>query len=113
MIDVIVAGCGPTGLMLAGELRLRGIQVLVLEREVEPVSHVRSLGLHPRSVEVLDQRGLSDRFRELAVNQPNWGADPSKEPATAAPYSKTGGQASSGNDAALGSAGEGRRLHRC
>ena len=62
MRDVIVVGGGPTGSMLAGELRLHGVEVLVLERDAEPVTHVRSLGLHPRSIEVLDQRGLADRF---------------------------------------------------
>ena len=36
MIDVIVAGGGPTGMMLAGELRLHGVHVLVLEKEAEP-----------------------------------------------------------------------------
>ena len=36
MIDVIIAGCGPTGVMLAGELRLHDVQVLVLEKETEP-----------------------------------------------------------------------------
>ncbi len=62
MIDVIVAGGGPTGMMLAGELRLQGVRVLVLERDAEPTKHVRSLGLHVRSIEVMDQRGLLDRF---------------------------------------------------
>src|SRR4051794_17313396 len=62
MTDVIVAGCGPTGLMLASELRLHGVHALVLEREVEPTRQVRGLGLHMRSIEVMDQRGLLERF---------------------------------------------------
>jgi 2-polyprenyl-6-methoxyphenol hydroxylase-like FAD-dependent oxidoreductase len=67
MIDVIVAGCGPTGLMLAGELRLHGVHALLLEKEAEPTGYVRALGLHVRSVEVMDQRGLLERF--LALGQ--------------------------------------------
>ncbi|WP_433185395.1 rifampin monooxygenase [Actinoallomurus sp. CA-150999] len=62
MFDVIVAGGGPTGLMLAGELRLHGVHVLVLEKDAEPTRQVRALGLHARSVEVMDQRGLLERF---------------------------------------------------
>lgn len=62
MIDVIIAGGGPTGMMLAGELRLHGVHVLVLEKDPEPTGIVRSLGLHARSIEVMDQRGLLERF---------------------------------------------------
>ncbi|MYS12509.1 rifampin monooxygenase [Streptomyces sp. SID4982] len=63
MTDVIVVGGGPTGLMLAGELRLAGVSVLVLERLAEPSSQSRGRGLHARSVEVMDQRGLLESFR--------------------------------------------------
>jgi 2-polyprenyl-6-methoxyphenol hydroxylase-like FAD-dependent oxidoreductase len=62
MIDVIVAGGGPTGMMLAAELRLHGVRVVVLERQAEPVRPAGALGLHVRSIEVLDQRGLLERF---------------------------------------------------
>ncbi|HZM76553.1 MAG TPA: rifampin monooxygenase [Candidatus Limnocylindrales bacterium] len=62
MMDVIVAGGGPTGLMLACELRLHGVRVLVLEKEAQLPAYVRSLGLHVRSIEVMDQRGLLERF---------------------------------------------------
>ncbi|AJT66434.3 Anhydrotetracycline monooxygenase [Streptomyces lydicus] len=64
MIDVIVAGGGPTGLMLASELRLHGVRVCVLERQAQPTEVVRALGLHARSIEVMDQRGLLERFLE-------------------------------------------------
>ncbi len=65
MIDVIVAGGGPTGLMLASELRLHGVDVVVLEKDSEPTKIVRSLGMHARSIEIMDQRGLLERFLAL------------------------------------------------
>jgi 2-polyprenyl-6-methoxyphenol hydroxylase-like FAD-dependent oxidoreductase len=70
MIDVIVAGGGPTGLMLAAELRLHGVHVVVLERDAEPTPVVRSLGLHARSIEIMDQRGLLERFLALGQEYP-------------------------------------------
>lgn len=70
VIDVIISGAGPTGMMLAAELRLHGIDVLVLEKDAEPNTAVRSLGLHPRTIEILDQRGLLDRFLEHGQQYP-------------------------------------------
>lgn len=58
--DVVIAGCGPTGAVLAAELRLHEVRVLVLERDTEPVSFVRIVGLHMRSLELLAMRGLLD-----------------------------------------------------
>jgi 3-(3-hydroxy-phenyl)propionate hydroxylase len=60
---VVVAGGGPTGLMLAGELALAGIDVVVVERcTSQDVDGSRAGGLHARTIEVLDQRGIADRF---------------------------------------------------
>src|SRR5436190_242930 len=60
---VVVAGGGPTGLMLAGELALAGVDVAIVERRSsQDFPGSRAGGLHSRTIEVLDQRGIADRF---------------------------------------------------
>src|SRR5215831_11071254 len=60
---VVLAGGGPTGLMLAGELALARVDVAIVERrENQDVAGLRAGGLHVRTIEVLDQRGIADRF---------------------------------------------------
>ncbi|WP_082566129.1 FAD-dependent monooxygenase [Arthrobacter sp. Soil782] len=69
MADVIIAGGGPTGMMLAGELALAGVDATIIERR--PTSELvgsRAGGFHSRTIEILDQRGIADRF--LAEGQP-------------------------------------------
>ena len=70
MFDVIIAGCGPTGAMLAAELRLHGVRVLVLEQDIEPASFVRIVSLHVRSLELLAMRGLLDGALEHGRRRP-------------------------------------------
>ncbi len=60
---VVIAGGGPTGLMLAGELALAGVNVAIVERRASPEGiGSRAGGLHARAIEVFDQRGIADRF---------------------------------------------------
>lgn len=60
---VLIAGGGPTGLMLAGELGLAGIDAAIIERRTnQDLVGTRAGGLHARTIEVLDQRGIADRF---------------------------------------------------
>jgi 3-(3-hydroxy-phenyl)propionate hydroxylase len=59
---VVIAGGGPTGLMLAGELALAGVDVAIVERRAsQDLAGSRAGGLHSRTIEVLDQRGIADR----------------------------------------------------
>src|ERR1700736_5620253 len=65
---VVIAGGGPTGLMLAGELALAGVDVVIVERRAsQDLDGSRAGGLHSRTIEVLDQRGIAERF--LAAGQ--------------------------------------------
>lgn len=60
---VVIAGGGPSGLMLAGELALAGVDVAIVERRPnQDVAGTRSGGLHARTIEIFDQRGIADRF---------------------------------------------------
>src|SRR5689334_9053401 len=60
---VVIAGSGPTGMMLAGELALAGADVAIVERRgSQDLEGLRAGGLHSRTIEVLDQRGIADRF---------------------------------------------------
>lgn len=69
--EVVIAGSGPTGLMLAGELALAGVDVLVVEpRANQEVDGSRAGGLHARTLEVLDQRGIADRFVDAGTKHP-------------------------------------------
>src|SRR6185312_11018673 len=66
---VVIAGGGPTGLMLAGELALAGVDAVVVERRArQELEESRSRGMHARTLEVLDQRGIAERF--IAAGQP-------------------------------------------
>src|SRR5689334_21210341 len=71
---VVIVGAGPTGLMLAGELALAGIDVAIVERRTsQDLDGSRAGGLHSRTVEVLDQRGLAERFLSEGKTGPNAG----------------------------------------
>src|SRR6476646_9188454 len=60
---VVIAGGGPSGLMLAGELALAGVDVAIVERRAnQDVAGSRAGGLHARTIEIFDQRGIAERF---------------------------------------------------
>lgn len=61
--EVVIAGGGPTGLTLAGELALAGVNVAVIERrKTQQLAGSRAGGLHARTIEIFDQRGIAERF---------------------------------------------------
>jgi 3-(3-hydroxy-phenyl)propionate hydroxylase len=68
---VVIAGGGPTGLMLAGELALARIDVAIVERRAnQELAGTRAGGLHVRTIEILDQRGIADRFVSQGQKHP-------------------------------------------
>ena len=68
---VVIAGGGPTGLMLAGELALAGVDVVIVERRAsQDLDGSRAGGLHSRTIEVLDQRGIAERFLSEGQQHP-------------------------------------------
>jgi 2-polyprenyl-6-methoxyphenol hydroxylase-like FAD-dependent oxidoreductase len=62
MIDVVVAGAGPTGLVLAAELVRRGVSVRLVDARTEPCPWSRAFGVHARTLEILDAMGLADEL---------------------------------------------------
>jgi 2-polyprenyl-6-methoxyphenol hydroxylase-like FAD-dependent oxidoreductase len=64
-VDVVVAGAGPVGLMLAGELRVRGVSVLVVERLTEPSDTIKAGSINVPTAEACDRRGLLDALAEV------------------------------------------------
>ena len=69
--DVVIVGGGPTGLMLAGELALARVNVAIVQRRTsQELAGSRAGGLHARTLEVLDQRGIAERFVSQGKTMP-------------------------------------------
>src|SRR5215207_1166594 len=72
--SVVIAGGGPTGLMLAAELALANVDVVIVERRSsQDLDGSRAGGLHARTIELLDQRGVAERFVSAGQVHPNVG----------------------------------------
>ncbi|MFI6040346.1 FAD-dependent monooxygenase [Nocardia sp. NPDC051321] len=71
MLDVVVVGAGPTGLWLAGELRLGGATVTVLEARQTREPNSKALTIHPRTIEIFDCRGIAEPFLTEGIRIPN------------------------------------------
>ncbi|MEC1478630.1 monooxygenase [Bacillus haynesii] len=69
--DVLIAGGGPVGLLTASELALAGVRTCIVERLKEPSPFSKALTLHPRSIEILEMRGLGERFKEIGKPVPS------------------------------------------
>ena len=90
---VVIAGGGPTGLMLAGELALAGVDVAIVERRAnQELAGSRAGGLHSRTIEVFDQRGIADRFLVRGTGRPRSRGSPGSDStsATFPPVTLTG-----------------------
>jgi 2-polyprenyl-6-methoxyphenol hydroxylase-like FAD-dependent oxidoreductase len=68
--SVIVVGAGPTGLMLAGESALAGVHCRILERREKESNLTRAFGVHARTLEVLDMRGMADELHPQGLRVP-------------------------------------------
>src|SRR5688500_11307501 len=66
-MKTVVVGAGPTGLLLAGDLAAAGVEVTVLERRVTDSNLTRAFGVHARTLEHLDARGLADELVETGT----------------------------------------------
>lgn len=71
MADVTIIGAGPVGPWTAAELARRGVDVVVLERPDRPNSHSKALAVHPRALEVLDQRDLAGEPLDRGIRLPD------------------------------------------
>src|SRR5215469_11514639 len=68
-VSVLVAGAGPTGLLLAAELARRGVPCKLIDAQPAPLHWDRATVIHPRSLEVFESLGLIDRFLGLGTKQ--------------------------------------------